>query len=314
MPTPPRRPAASPPPLSPDRPEPRLPRPPRAGAAAKPRPRRSRRKKRSGPLSLWRERLLRVWRIVNRVPSPILTAILLALLTGAIIGANLVHWVIRKPSELLVPVSDSFVKKPEQTWASYGALFRRYSTAMVSPEILAALAQVESAGNPAAHTYWRWNPEAPDLFGIYRPASSSVGMYQMTEPAYAEAERFCIRDHRVIAAGAKGAASPCGPDGSYSRILPAHAVELTAIYLDRAVGRVLGERPGRSVSPSQRQDTAALVHLCGASVAKRFAQAGFRLAPGDRCGDHDPAAYLAQVNALTKRFRALAAAEESGGR
>jgi len=309
MPNPPRRPAASPPPLSPDRP---IPRPPRAGAAAKPRPRRSRRKKRPGRLTIWRERAAWAWHWVNRVPPLLLTAILLTLLTAAIIGTNIVHWVIRKPTELLLPVSDHFVKNPEETWESYGALFRRYSTAMVSPEMLAALAQVESAGNPAAHTYWRWNTEAPDLFGIYRPASSSVGMYQMTEPAYAEAERFCIRDHRVVAA--TGADSPCGQGGSYSRVLPAHAVELTAIYLDRAVTRVLGERPGRSASPQQKQDTAALVHLCGASVAKRFAQAGFRLGPGDRCGDHDPAAYLAQVNALTKRFRALAAAEASGAR
>jgi len=242
-----------------------------------------------------------VWRLVNAVPPLILTAVLLALLTAGIVGINIAHWVIRKPTELLLPISDRFVKSPAESWESYGELFRRFSTASISPEVLAALAQVESAANPAAHTYWRWNPEAPDLFGIYRPASSSVGMYQMTEPAYAEAERFCIRDHRVVAAPS------CGPGGRYSRILPAHAVELTAIYLDRAVGRVLGERAGRNASAQQKQETAALVHLCGASVAKRFVQAGFRLAPGDRCGDHDPAAYLAQVNRLTRTFHSLAA-------
>jgi len=254
---------------------------------------------------LWRDRLVRSWLLVNRIPPLILTAVLLALLVAAIVGTNIVHWVIRKPTELLLPVSDSFVKSPEETWASYDDLFRRFSTAAVSPELLAALAQVESAGNPAAHTYWRWNVEAPDLFGIYRPASSSVGMYQMTEPAYAEAERFCIRDHRVVAAG--NGAESCRPAGGYSRVLPAHAVELTAIYLDRAVGRALGERLGRSATSQQKQDTAALVHLCGPSVAKRFAQGGFRLAPADRCGDHDPAEYLAQVTALTRRFKSLAA-------
>lgn len=302
MPNPPRRPAASSPPLSPARP---VVRPSRDGAAASPRPRRSRRKKRHGPLSLWRDRLVRAWQLVNRVPPLILTAFLLALLAAALIGTNIVHWVIRKPTELLLPVSGNFVKSPEETWESYDDLFRRFSTAAIPPEMLAALAQVESAGNPAAHTYWRWNVEAPDLFGIYRPASSSVGMYQMTEPAYAEAERFCIRDHRVVAAG--NGADSCRPAAGYSRVLPAHAVELTAIYLDRAVARALGERPGQSASPQQKQDTAALVHLCGASVAKRFARGGFRLIPGERCGDHDPADYLAQVNALTRRFKRLAA-------
>ncbi|WP_196802550.1 hypothetical protein [Magnetospirillum fulvum] len=281
--------------------------PPRVAAEPKARPRRRppRRKKRPHRLRLWRDRLVRVWRGINRVPPLILTAVLLTVLANVIIGINIAHWVIRKPTELLLPVSDHFVKSPEETWESYDDLFRRFSTAAISPEMLAALAQVESAGNPAAHTYWRWDVEAPDLFGIYRPASSSVGMYQMTEPAYAEAERFCIRDHRVMTAGT--GAESCRPAGGYSRVLPAHAVELTAIYLDRAVARVLGDRPGRSATPQQKQDTAALVHLCGPTVAKRFAQGGFRLTPGETCGDHDPADYLAQVNALARRFKTLAA-------
>jgi len=279
---------------------------PRVAAEQNHRPRRRspRRKKRVGRFRLWQDRLVRVWQGINRVPPLILTALLLTVLANGVIAVNIAHWVIRKPTELLRPVSDQFVKSPEETWESYSALFSRFSTAAISPEVLAALAQVESAGNPAAATYWRWNVEAPDLFGIYRPASSSVGMYQMTEPAYAEAERFCIRDHRVLAAGT-GEPS-CRPAGGYSRLVPAHSIELTAIYLDRAVIRVLGDRLGQRATPRQKQDTAALVHLCGASVAKRFAQGGFRLMPGERCGDHDPAEYLAQVNALARRFKTLA--------
>jgi len=34
-------------------------------------------------------------------------------------------------------------------------LFNEYSTATITPDLLAALAQVESAGNPVARTYWR---------------------------------------------------------------------------------------------------------------------------------------------------------------
>ena len=61
------------------------------------------------------------------------------------------------------------------------------------PELLAALAQVESSGNPVARTYWRWrfswNP-----FELYGPASSTIGMFQITDGTFAEARPFCIRD------------------------------------------------------------------------------------------------------------------------
>jgi hypothetical protein len=53
-------------------------------------------------------------------------------------------------------------------------------------DITGGLAQVESTGNPVARSYWSrqfaWKP-----FAVYNPASSAVGMYQMTDAAYAEA-------------------------------------------------------------------------------------------------------------------------------
>jgi len=39
-------------------------------------------------------------------------------------------------------------------------VFREYSTAAITPELLAALAQVEGAGNPLARTYWPVAEEA----------------------------------------------------------------------------------------------------------------------------------------------------------
>jgi hypothetical protein len=48
----------------------------------------------------------------------------------------------------------------------------------------------------------------------------------------------------------------------------------------------------------QKQDLAAMIHLCNAGPAKAFAR-GFRLIAGERCGDHDVATYLAQVNAMS---------------
>ena len=92
-----------------------------------------------------------------------------------------VNWLVqvaRKPTELFFPVSATLNKTPAETWRQYAPVFRAHATAVMTPELLAALAQVEGAGNPVARTYWRWqagwNP-----FEVYRPASSAVGMYQM---------------------------------------------------------------------------------------------------------------------------------------
>src|SRR6266702_4828844 len=71
---------------------------------------------------------------------------------------NWVYQVIRKPAEMLFPVSGALAKTPPETWRQYGPLFREHSTAVITPELLAALAQVEAGGNPVAQTYWRWRP------------------------------------------------------------------------------------------------------------------------------------------------------------
>jgi hypothetical protein len=134
---------------------------------------------------------------------------------------------------------------------------------------------------------------------VYRPASSAVGMYQITDGTFEQAKRYCIRDHVAIEDG-------CWFNSLYMRVIPSHAVELTSAYLDRSVGAILA---GRRLSPSaaQRQDLAALIHLCGASAGDAYARAGFRLAPGQRCGAHDVRAYLAQVAALKRVFARLSA-------
>ncbi len=221
-------------------------------------------------------------------------------------AANLVYHVIRKPTEMLFPVSGVLKKTPAETWRQYGSLFREYSTATITPELLAALAQVEGAGDPVAHTYWRWRLAWPP-FEIYKPASSAVGMYQMTDATFADAKRYCIRRHIVIEADAWGDWSSCWFTDLYTRVLPNHAVELTAAHLDRSVAAILAHHQGSKATSQQKQELATIVHLCGAGPGKDFAQRGFRLMPGERCGDHDAAAYLDQVDALRRQFERLAA-------
>jgi hypothetical protein len=133
---------------------------------------------------------------------------------------------------------------------------------------------------------------------VYRPASSAVGMYQITDGTFREAKRYCIRDHVAIEEG-------CWFNGLYMRVIPSHAVEMTSAYLDRRVAGILERRRIKSATPGQRQDLAALIHLCGAGAGEAFARRGFRLAPGQRCGEHDAAAYLAQVNAAKRLFARL---------
>jgi hypothetical protein len=62
-----------------------------------------------------------------------------------------------------------------------------------------------------------------------------------------------------------------------------------------------------AASPQQRQRLAAVVHLCGAGAADGYAARGFRFATGQRCGDHDPRLYLAQVTRLEREFSGFAA-------
>jgi len=250
-------------------------------------------------LARWRKRAQWAWRHFSAAPRWLRIAVIATTVLAFCATTNLVYQVVRKPTEMFFPVAGALDKMPAETWTEYGPLFREYSTATVTPELLAALAQVEGAGNPLARTYWRWrltwNPLA-----IYAPASSAVGMYQMTDPAFAAARQACIRDHAVT--------DDCWFTGLYSRVLPSHAIELAAVSLDRQVAAILAKRPRHArASLQQRQDLAALIHLCGAGPAKAFARRGFQLLAGQRCGVHDAARYLAAVNAMRLQFARLAA-------
>ena len=247
-------------------------------------------------LRRWRRHIRWGRRTLARAPRAVRIAGIVATLLVVAALSNLVYQVIHKPTELFFLVGHRFDKEPAETWRQYGPLFRTYSTGTITPELLAALAQDESSGNPVDRTYWRWrfsfNP-----FAIYRPASSAVGLFQMTDPAFAEAERFCIRDNAVTDKG-------CG-FGPYIRAIPSHAVELASVYLDRNVSAVL-DRADVAASPQQKQDLAAFIHLCGAGPATAFARRKFQMNANERCGDHSVAAYVARVNAMKRQFQRLA--------
>jgi Transglycosylase SLT domain len=235
----------------------------------------------------------------SAAPAAVRILVIAATVLAVFSATNFAYHVVRKPTEMFLPISGAFNKKPAETWQHYAPLFREYSTAAITPELLAALAQVESAGNPLANTYWRWRLTW-DPFAVYQPASSGVGMYQMTDAAFAEARRYCIRQHTVVEEG-------CSLNGLYTRVVPSHAIELTAVFLDRNVTAILSHRRSSAASPQKKQEVAAIIHLCGAASANAFASHRFYLTAGERCGDHDIATYLAQVNAMRQEFLRIAA-------
>lgn len=265
-----------------------------------------RRRLRWWPGAATRRTWLRRWR---RTPAAARLLTVLFVAAALALLVNGLYQVLRKPTELFFPVSGELAKLPAQTWHDYAALFRRYATANVSAELLAALAQVEASGNPLVRTYWRWS-WATRPFDVYRPASSAVGMFQITDGTFAEARHYCIHEHALAREGPWNDFHSCWFNSLYVRVLPADAVQLTAAYLDLKVSSIVAHAGG-NVSALHRQHLAAVVHLCGAGAAALYAQHGFRFADGQRCGDHDPREYLKRVEAMQAQFVRLAAQEEA---
>jgi hypothetical protein len=271
------------------------------------RKKRKKRRRRSRLAILWpgirlRRRALRTLLAAPRMVQFIIVATVVLALWSA---TNWVYQVVRKPAELFFPVSDALSKTPFATWRQYEPIFHAHSTAVITPDFLAALAQIEGSGNPVARTYWRWRLTW-NLFELYRPASSAVGMYQITDATFAEAKRYCIHDRVVVEDGPWHALRSCWFNGLYTRVVPTHAAELTSAYLDRRVADTLERNRIAGATLQQKQDLAAVIHLCGAGAGNVYAKRGFRLTDGQRCGDHDVRGYLAQINAMKGVFARMA--------
>src|ERR1700745_3098844 len=116
----------------------------------------------------------------------------------------------------------------------------------------------------------------------------------MTGPALSEAQGYCILHHSVVETG-------CSANLLHSRVVPRHATELTAVFLERNLASILGQRRTTGISSQRREELAAIIHLCGAGPAKIFVRRGFRLMPGERCGDHNLAAYVAEITPMKQK-------------
>jgi hypothetical protein len=251
-------------------------------------------------------RIARAFQLFRRMPVAARIAAALAALAAVWAVANWIVQTWRKPTEMFFPVGQALVKSPAATWRAYGPLFREHATSVISPELLAALAQIEGAGNPVARPPWTWR-WSPNPFEWYRPASSAVGMFQITDGTFREAKRYCIHDHAVAEDGPWYDFHSCWFNGLYTRVVPSDAIEMTSALLDRTVASTLAHHKLPAAKLRQKHDLAAVIHLCGPARGDAFARRGFVPGASEVCGTQDLRSYLLQLNELKRRFAALAA-------
>lgn len=219
---------------------------------------------------------------------------------GGFLVINFAVQILRKPTEALGVVPTT-AKTPYQTWQSYREEFVSSSTLIITADFLAAIAQTESAGDPVAQPPWvfRWTT---DLFKVYGPQSSAVGLMQITEGNYQEAKNYCIREGQV--------STSCWFNWVYARFLPSHSIEMAAAYMHVQVERLVGASKISTVPVENLQRLAAIVHLCGKNRAPEFLRSNYRItrafAP---CGTHDPATYLKKVATFKRQFARMLASE-----
>ncbi len=223
-----------------------------------------------------------------------------SLIVAGFLTVNYAVQIVRKPTEALgiVPTTK---KTPLQTWQSYRDEFRNSATTIITPDFLAAIAQVESSGDPVAQPKWVWR-WTTDIFRIYAPESSAVGLMQITEGNFAEAKYYCVRYGKVE--------TNCWLNNLYARFWPSHSIEIAAAFMHVQVEKFLALYRLSSVKRESQQRLAAVIHLCGKGRAPEFIKNKFRVGSSfQRCGTHDPKDYLNKVGIYQRQFSRMLASE-----
>ena len=221
----------------------------------------------------------------------------IAILLVAFSSRTSLYHVLRKPTELFVVAGHRFDKDPAETWRQYGPLFRSYATGTITPELLAALAQTESSGNPVARTYWRWRLS-------FNPFSDLSARLQRGRPVPDDRSRFRGGRARTVSATTPSSYR-LRLRAPVFRAIPSHAVELASVYLDRHVAAVLARARCRSRKPAAEAGSGRLHPSLRRRPGHRFRAPQFQMAADERCGDHSVAAYVARVNAMKRQFLRL---------
>ncbi|MDZ4676753.1 MAG: lytic transglycosylase domain-containing protein [Oligoflexia bacterium] len=214
---------------------------------------------------------------------------------------NWCYHAINKPSEVIGLFDSHFYNSPRNTWQNLGSDFKDHSTSIITSDFLAALAQTETQGNPIARTYWQWS-FSTNPFKIFAPASSAAGLFQITDGTYAQMKRFCIHNGEVVKDGPWYEIGSCWFNFAYNRLIPSHAIEMTAAYLDYHVTKLIKRYRGAPPNTQQKQELAAIIHLCGPQRGEQFVRNRFQLASIGNCGAHNPHAYVNKLKKLQSGF------------
>lgn len=214
------------------------------------------------------------------------------IIIATVLAANFLVQVARKPTEALGFVF-SQKKTMYDTWSSYKNEFLSSETDLIPAEFLAAVAQVESAGDPVAQPKWVLR-FTTDILNIYSPASSAVGLMQITEGNYHEAKTLCIKQKKV--------SRDCWLNKVYARVLPSHSIEMASAYMHQTVTQLLGDKRAHQILRDNIYKLAAVIHLCGKQKAYEYVQSNFKLNSFSRCGSHSVSNYIRKVFAYKTQF------------
>lgn len=218
---------------------------------------------------------------------------LAAAAAAAFFAVNLVVQIASKPSELLRFAGLGTARAPLDTWNQYGELFREHATPVATADLLAAIAQVESSGDPLAQPAWTWR-WSTRLFRLYAPASSAAGLMQMTDGNFAQARRLCVKAGRVQ--------RDCALSALNSRLVAGHAIEMTSAFLQLSVEQTLARAPAPKAGLRDKQTLAAVIHLCGPEKGPALVKVKFKPEALGRCGSHPVGPYVRRVMEHRRQF------------
>jgi hypothetical protein len=219
---------------------------------------------------------------------------------GVFFAVNFLVQIARKPAEALGLLGLGRSRSVAETWRAFSRDFQRHGTEITTPTFLAAMAQVESSGNPLATPKWHFQWSG-SVWRWFAPESTSVGLYQLTDGTYERAKDFCIKKGRVARDGPWHDWGSCWFNWAYLRISASDSIEMTSAYLHHAVTTSLN---GRKTSPTNQRRLAAVIHLCGQGKARAFIRSGFDLASAGHCGRHDVRRYVERIERYERQLRA----------
>lgn len=203
---------------------------------------------------------------------------------------NLAYHTYQNPIHLLSFAAKPFYKTPLQTWQSYRETFERHGDERITPPLLAAIAYVESSGNPLAAPPWKWSIST-DVAEIFAPASSAFGLMQITKGTFQTMRQIAKEEGK--------------PVPIMTRLRVEDSVQLSAIHLRRKVQELIGERGWAKLDRRRSTQLASVIHLCGPEIGRKLVKFGYKTERLPRCGSHWPEVYTNRVWDLRQQFEKL---------